>query len=135
MRKSKKCLVTLICGLLLVGIFAVGLVWLITSAKIALNQNRLAVIQCAIGRYLMEGEQAVPLATFIEDNYPDIEVRTNAILDRYHMPVRYVIEDREDSVFIGIYSSGRDKQWGTSDDVKRESILLPRADVVSRVQE
>ena len=123
MRKSKRCLVASICGLLFAGVIFAGIAWLIASAKVALNQNRLAVIESIIAAYLLEG-QTVPLPTYIAKTDPRIEVRTNAVLDRYHMPVRHVIEDRDDGIFISVYSAGRDKKWGTRDDQKREGFFL-----------
>lgn len=95
------------------------------ATNISLNSSRLAIIQYAIGGYVSTAKQsAESLSAYIVRKYPQIGVSSNAILDYYKTPVRYVIEKRTDGTLIGVYSAGEDKLWGTTDDMKRESVLI-----------
>ena len=51
---------------------------------------------------------------------------TNEIFDVYKTAVKYVIDKRDDGIFVGVYSAGKDKR-GDKDDMKREGTLLLNA--------
>lgn len=125
--KKAKVILALFVVLSLVPVIIISL-WLFrNSIHAGLNRSRLAVIQYAIGDYL----SATPstnesLHAFLMKKYPQIDVESNEILDIYKTAVKYVIDKRDDGIFVGVYSAGKDKRWGTKDDVKREGTLICR---------
>jgi len=93
-----------------------------------LNRSKLAIIQNAIGEYLSTSPPIDgSLHSFLLQKRPQIDVTTNEIFDVYKTAVKYVIDKRDDGIFVGVYSAGKDKRWGTKDDMKREGTLLLNA--------
>ena len=91
------------------------------------NFNRIAVIQGAIARHMHEKEAGESLNDFIARKWPAIEIVSGKIVDYNGVQVRYVIEDCSEGTFVGVYSAGNDRVWGTSDDLKREGTFLKEA--------
>lgn len=95
------------------------------SIRTRLNRSKLAIIQNSIGEYLSASPPIDgSLHSFLLQKRPQIDVTTNEIFDVYKTAVKYVIEKRDDGIFVGVYSAGKDKRWGTKDDMKREGTLL-----------
>jgi len=71
------------------------------NVRSALNRNRIAVIQCAIGDSIVLGKKNDDeLLLHIKKTWPKITVTSNAVLDYYRNPVRYVVtEEGSNSIF------------------------------------
>lgn len=93
------------------------------EARVAFNKNEIAGIELAIGHALQKGCTETNMMKFIRQEYPRFHFSTNGLLDLYRNAVRFRSEEKADSFFIGVYSSGADGVWETRDDIKRESIF------------
>ena len=96
-----------------------------SAMRILSNADYVAGVDYAVIQFL-DGQKefsTTGLVTYIESTFPNIKIEKGNVMDKNNRPMKVVVHDNTNALYIIVSSSGKDGVWGTKDDLKREGVL------------